>query len=67
MGLLILALVITALVFAAILASLVLLRIATRHLDGNPSPSPAEKAARRLLGVYVRRPGEVRDRDKVRS
>lgn len=61
------ALVITALFPVAILAGLVLLRIATRGLDGNPSASPMEKAARRLLGVYVRRPDEIRERDEVRS
>lgn len=67
MGIPVLALVITALFVAVIFSALVLLRIATRRLDGNPSASPVEKAARRLLGVYVRRPDEIRERDEVRS
>lgn len=67
MGLPVWALVITALIIAAILAALVVLRIGTRSLDGDQSATQIEKAARRLLGVYVRRPDEIRERDEVRS
>lgn len=62
-----LALIGSALVISAILAVLLVLRIATRQLDSNPSATPLEKAARRLLGVYVRRPGKTCERQKVRS
>lgn len=51
----------------AILAALVVLRIATRSLDGSQSATPIQKVTRRLMGVYVRRPDEINERDKVGS
>jgi hypothetical protein len=57
----------SAFVVTFIITALVLLRIATRNLDNDPSATPLEKAVRRMLGVYVRRPKKTHGHGKVRS